>query len=217
MSLSELKEMFIEIGYYLYHRYLCIDLSQYNNFSLGAKNTLIPQIVIAFVIGAMIAAILMYLEKAHTVALVSALLRAECKDEESAKSAKELGIDMNDSLLYQLRRPSSISKLIYHRGQTVSVSASAIANMGENVNSNEAKYYSSRKELLEERKKIDFQTVPLYIPQELSYRADVRYGKKPRLFVCVISVIMMPLIGILVLRLLPTVLLFADGLITFFK
>ena len=57
MTLSELKEMLTEIGDYLYHRYFCLDLSQYNNFSLGATNTLIPRIVVAFVIGAMIASL----------------------------------------------------------------------------------------------------------------------------------------------------------------
>ena len=234
MSLSELKELFAEIGDYLYHRYLCLDLSRYNNFSLGATNTLIPKIVICFIIGAMIATVLMYLEKTQSSKLISALLHAECKDEESAKSAAELDVHMTRSLIRRLRKPSPLSKLIFYRGQKAPVSASFLLeevkkaneiaqestenldNMVENGNSDKS-YYQSRAEMLRERKAVDFTTVPLYIPSALTYRADVRYSEKPRALFLVLSLIALPILGIVVLRALPTVLLLADGMITFFQ
>lgn len=236
MSLSELKEMFLEIGDYLYHRYLCLDLSQYNNFSLGAKNTLIPQIIIAFVIGAIIATVLMYVEKTQTTKLIGALLRAECKDEESAKTPAELDIHMTGSLIRRMRKPSPLSKLVFYRGQKTAVSASLIlqkpgtsaenqesdvtdgANTSDSmVKNGNIEYCNTRSELLKERKTLDFRTAAMYIPKELSYRAEVRYGEKPRKSVFVLSLIALPILGIVILRLLPSVLLLADGLITFFK
>ena len=225
MSLSELKEMFAEIGDYLYHRYFCLDLSQYNNFSLGAKNTLVPQIVIAFVIGAIIATVLMYLEKTQTTKLVGALLRAECKDEESAKTPAELNVRMTGSLIRRMRRPSPLSKLVFYRGQKTSVSASLIwqkADSSEENQKSEAekkidtsekmeengniKRYSDRAELLKERKELDFRTASMYIPKELSYRAEVRYGEMPRTSIFVLCLISLPILGSVILRLLTTVL-----------
>ena len=234
MSLSELKELFAEMGDYLYHRYLCLDLSRYNNFSLGATNTLIPKIIICFVIGAMIATIFMYLEKTQTTKLISALLHAKCNDEESAKAPSALNIRMTRSLIRRMRKPSPLSKLVFYQGQKSPVSASFLfeesrktnentsetneepTNMAKNGSSSDL-YYKSRTEMIRERKTVDFETVPLYIPKVLSYRAEVRYSEKPRALILVLSLIALPILGIVILRALPTVLLLADGLMTFLK
>lgn len=234
MSLSELKELFLEIGDYLYNRYLCIDLSQYNNFSLGATNTLIPQIIICFIIGAMIASVFMYLEKSQATNLINALLQAKCKDESNAKTPTDLNVCMTRSLISRMRKPSPLSKLVYYRGQKIPVSSSFLLqetdklpedqknsdplsqDMGENGNK-EQSFYATRAEMIRERNLLDFQNLPLYIPEKLSYRAEVRYGKKPSRLALVFSLIALPILGIVILRGLPSVLLLADGLITFFK
>ena len=240
MSLSELKELFAEIGDYLYHRYLCLDLSRYNNFSLGATNTLIPMIIISFIIGAMIATVLMYLEKTQTTKLVNALLRAKCKDEESAKTPAELNVEMTWSLIDRMRKPSPLSKLVYYRGQKIPVSTSLLLekntkpsenqenseNSSQDADSNQEmgangnikqEFYPTRAEMIRERKAVDFANVPLYIPNELVYRAQVRYGEKPNKLVFLLSLIGLPFLGIMILRMFPTVLVFADGFITFFS
>ena len=240
MSLSELKELFAEIGDYLYHRYLCLDLSRYNNFSLGASNTLIPMIIICFIIGAMIATVLMYIEKTQTTTLVEALLRAECKDEESAKTPAELNVQMTRSLIDRMRKPSPLSKLVYYRGQKIPVATSFLLQKSDDPSQNQEKkeelssntsegtqdmgingkkeqaFYATRAEMLRERKAVDFTSVPLYIPKELVYRAQVRYSEKPRKLVLLLSLLALPILGIVILRAFPTILVFADGLITFF-
>ncbi len=240
MSLSELKELFAEIGKYIYDHYICLDLSRYNNFSLGAKNTLIAQIVICFIVGSVVASILMYLEKTQTTKLISALIRAECKDEESAKSPTELNVRMTGSLIRRMRQPSPLSKLVYYRGQKIPVATSLLLQKTEDSdekqendgsldaqpsdssqnmveNGNNKSVYATRAELIRERRTVDFQNTPLYIPNELYYRAQVRYGEKNRPWILVLSLIALPILGILILRVFPTVLLLADGMITFFN
>ena len=245
MSFSEFCEMMKEIGDYLYNRYIVLDLSRYHNFSLGSTNTLISKIVISLTIGAMVASIILYIEKKRATKLVQALLKNGCHSEETAKSAENLGIQMNYSLRQLMRKPSPLSKLVYYHGQKAPVAASLLLEEKkkedlEKGNSEEAqdnasntthigkgdkKEKPSRKEiealyrenqmLIKERKSLDFQTVPLYIPQNLAYRADVRYGVKTKPFSLIISLIGLPLLALFILRFFPSVLLLADGIITF--
>ena len=112
--------MMVEIGEYLYDRYVCLNLDVYKNFSFGARNTSVALTVLCCVIGAMIAAIAYYYVKHSTAPLIHALLKEKCIDEASAKTPKELGIRMNRTIRRQLRRPSPLSKLVCYVGQAQS-------------------------------------------------------------------------------------------------
>ncbi len=225
MSFTEFTDMLAEIGEYIYEKYICLNLSQYRNFDFGARNTTVAMIVICFVIGGMVSAVLYYVSKRTSAPLVNALLKQNCIDEESAKSAAELGVRPKRSLWRQMRKLSPLSKLVYYVGQkfplppkeSVGEDASSADTESEEAATEEKTPDFSYKELIASRREVDFETVALYIPKPLTYRAEVRFAGVPRLRTLILVLILFPILGFVVLRFFPDLLLAADALITFFS
>ncbi len=232
MSFTDFTEMIEEIGEYIYEKYICLDLSRYGNFNLGARNTTVSMIVLCFVVGGMVSAILYYCAKRRTAPLVNALLKEKCIDETSAKSAADLDVHMNRSLRRQMRRLSPLSKLVYYVGQrfpfpptcecdcekAAEESCECTSTEATPATANEAIIPSfSYKDLLISRRAVDFDTVPLYIPKSLTYRAEVRFAGVPRMRTLILVLILFPILGFTVLRFFPDLMLAADALITFFS
>ncbi len=231
MSFAEFKEMVVEIGDYLYSRYICLDLSQYRNFDFGARNTTVAKIILLSLLGCMIAALILYINKRHARTLTKALLDHGCTDEQSAKSATELGVSVSRRLRYSLRRPSALSKIIYFVGQTHVTAESTLLHdtdfsnadgAAEHVqnesqsNQKKGKKRPSYAAALQERRSIDFQAVGLYIPKPLTYRAEVRFaGKQESFLMLLIALVILPAAGLVILRFLPQLLGLADSLISF--
>ena len=230
MNFTEFTEMMAEIGDYIYEKYICLNLSQYKNFDLGARNTTVATVVLCFVIGGMVSAILYYISKRRSAPLVNALLQSGCTDEASAKSIAELDIRTNRSLRRQLRKITPLSKLVYYVGQRFpappatdpdAAPAADEPSDSENVDAPEASVDSaasvSYKELLASRREVDFDSTPLYIPKPLTYRAEVRFAGVPRLRTLILVLILFPMLGFAVLRFFPDLMFAADALISFFS
>ncbi len=210
-----------EIGEYLYKNYVCLDLNKYTYFSLGAKNTFVAQIVWMCVLGCIIASFVLFFQRRLSSRLVSALLRNGCHDEESAKSAEDLGVSLSYRILYNLRRPSSLSKLIYYKGQSYLTATNR--SFYENKNGEEVSLPlpmppkgRTLKDELKERRAVDFKTIPLYIPASLTYRAELRYPQKKESFLpLVLALVLFPVFGSAFIRLFPQILSLADIIIGF--
>ena len=227
MSFTDFTEMLAEIGEYIYEKYICLNLSLYKNFDLGARNTTVAMIVLCFVVGGMVSAILYYRSKRAVAPLVNALLKQSCHSEDSAKSAEALGVRMRPSLCRQMRKLSPLSKVVYYSGQQfpppptgtpeIAADAPAEEDAHEESSTPPEKSSFSYKELMASRREIDFTTVPLYIPSSLTYRAEIRFAEIPRLRTLILVLILFPILGFAVLRFFPDLLLAADALITFFS
>ena len=211
-----LKGLFTEIGDYLYTRYICLDLSEYQYFSLGAKNTVVAQFVLMCIFGCMLASIFIYVEKRSGARLVGALVKNGCVDENTAKTEKELGIRLSWRQARALRRPSALSKLVYYKGQPY-MTASPLTFDDQGDSSfplPNAPGDWTLKDELSSRKSVDFHSVPLYIPSTFIYRSEVRYSaSSPRPLHLALSLVLFPTVGFLILRLFPYILSLADRII----
>lgn len=127
-----------------------IEAQNYANFTFDAETaTLTRNVILAFAIGVILAALAAFYHKSVPGAIVRSLLRAEALSPETAKTAEELSLHKNFFYRYELRRNITLKKLI------LSVEATETAADGE-----------------------EYTVLRYYIPEEKKYHAETRFEKK---------------------------------------
>lgn len=164
--------------------FFSIEARDYTNFTFDADaRATARNVIIAFAIGILLAAFYAFYQKNVPGAIVRALLHAEAFDENSAKTAAELGFGKNIFILFELKHNIALKK---------SVTRISRENAEEGDMTEEA----------------------YYIPEELKYRAEVRYEKEGNgpaalIFTAVLTVVL----AIMLIRLMPALLTVIDHLL----
>ena len=165
--------------------FFTIEARDYANFTVSADTrAMIRNVIIAFAVGVLLAAIYAFYQKNVPGAIVHALLRAEAFSKEAAKTAKELGIDKNVFMLFELKHNTMLKRIV-------------CCTESEETEDEAAEF-----------------TPAYYIPEELKYRAEVRYEKKGNgPMALIITAVVTVVVAILLIRLMPSLLSIADNIL----
>ena len=91
--MAEIYNFFGDIWDYLRETYFSVDFGEYQSFDIESYGATLAQIIIAMMLGIIIAAFVVVYERRYLGRLVRALLEKEAHDEASAKTLDELGYD----------------------------------------------------------------------------------------------------------------------------
>ncbi len=181
--------VFAELFDYFGQRYFSVELGSYDNFSISsAASFTIRNIILALTLGGVLAAFMSAYMRVVLGGFVRTLLANEANSPETAKSLASIGYFRSVSIRRELKRGSALRMVVH--------------SADENI----------------DRKKTDFTTARFYIPEDLRYRAELRFRQKgsgwlPVIIVTVLAVV----VAASLCFFLPDVLQFADNIITVFS
>lgn len=138
----------------------------YNNFELYNPFISIELIVWALFAGFIIASLMAVYNKRVIGGFVKALLTAECLSPESAKTVTDLGYGTDWFIKNALRTDTVLRRFVVR-----------IDSVQESAESEETSSDSAKKPSKPRRDVIDYATARFYIPEELKYKAEVRYAR----------------------------------------
>lgn len=213
-----------ELFTYLTERYFSVELGTYENFSVGAGTaTTVRNIILALMIGFIAASVMTAYTRQGLGGFVRKLLREECLSPEQAKTLMELGYFRSSMIRRELSRGTTLCMVVRcceekpsqdptpeqktTQGQDQSSAPDQIAEAFENV--------TPASQNTQTYRKIDFLTARFYIPEDLRYRADVRFDAKGSSWGLVaVSAVISILAAALLCWLFPDVIALADNIIT---
>lgn len=197
-----------ELLTYFEQRYFTVDFRTYNNFTITSQTTqMIRNMVLAILIGILLASLYVAYMRSVPGGFVRALLREGADTPEKAKTLRELGYFRSPMIRRELTVGNSLRMVVrYHDPKDLSVETEE-----QNAQMDAKKHTRT----LKTGKKLDFLSARFYIPEELHYRADIRFDSKGSgwrfaIVVAVASVIVAALICIF----LPDILTLVDGIIS---
>lgn len=195
-----------ELFTYLTERYFSVELGTYENFSVGAGTaTTVRNIILALMIGFIAASVMTAYTRQGLGGFVRKLLREECLSPEQAKTLMELGYFRSSMIRRELSRGTTLRMVVRQ------------CEAHESLDSQENEAPSNEKPESHSQKttKIDFLTARFYIPEDLRYRADVRFDAKGSSWGLVaVSAVISILAAALLCWLFPDVIALADNIIT---
>lgn len=202
--MAEIYNFFGDIWDYLRETYFSVDFGEYQSFDIESYGTTLAQIIIAMMLGIVIAAFVVVYERRYLGRLVRALLQKEAHDEASAKTLDELGCGKSGFIKHNLRRrDSALRKLIRYVGEEADFEELPPELTGKKA---------QKKLLMNEP--LDFATTRFYIPPALRDRAAIRYNEKGSDLRSLILTVLVALVGGgLLIRLLPVLFRLADNLL----
>ncbi|MBQ3063446.1 MAG: hypothetical protein IJC99_01405 [Clostridia bacterium] len=184
-----------------------ITIGEYEHISFDAADASLLQIIIwGLCIGAVLASLLMLYHQNVPGKLVRALLRAAAHDTDTAKTLDELGLSGRPLIARELRRGALLQKFIRNAVQEAGKTDTATARENSDSTAQNAPCEASAPTT----------GVPAryYIPEELKYRAAVRYDKKGNgLVSLLITVVLSLVMAVLLLKLIPLALSMIDSIL----
>ncbi len=197
--MAGIYNFFGDIWDYLRETYWEVDLGTYDNFSLGSLGAMLPQIVLAIMIGIILASAVMLYERQYIGGFIRKLLTAEANNEEKAVSLADTGYGKSAVMKSMLRRrDTAVRKLVRFTGER----------------REEPTPYAGGRQKLQMKDDIDFASARFYIPEELAARAAVRYEAKGNSWGAFVLTVIASLVGAAVLlRILPVFFSFIDSVV----
>lgn len=225
----------------LNEQYFQVELGAYENFSVSANlGATLRNIVLALAIGIIIAAFMTASTRTGIGGFVRTLLAHECFSPEKAKTLSELGYFRNAGVRRDLSR-GGILRMVVKRADltedekptpaventeaesvfTDAVADSSKADAVEKAGKRSAffakKSANNATRIANNTEKIDFLTARFYIPEDLKYRAEIRFEQKGSGWLGAILVSVFAVIAAAVIcSFLPDLVQFSDNLITVF-
>lgn len=214
---SVLKELLTYFG----DRYFSVEFGVYENFSVSATaGTTARNIILAIAAGLIIASIMTAYTRTGLGGFVRKLLKEECVSPESAKTLIELGYFRSTMIRRELTRGSSLRMVVRCREEEESIAADAKdteVSASQNGNGTTQNTKRASKTTSENRYRPNFLTAHFYIPEDLRYRAEVRFDQKGSGWGLVVLIAVLTVVAAAVLCwFLPDVLVLADNLISVF-
>ena len=175
----------------------------YNNFELYNPFISIEMIVWALFAGFVIASLMAVYNKRVIGGFVKAVLEAECLSPESAKTVTELGYGTDWFIKNALRTDTVLRRFV------VRIDADKDSKETEEETPDSKPQPKRRKHDV-----IDYATARFYIPEELKYRAEVRYARHGTDLVSFgICVIILAVTAFAAIFLIPDILTLIDNFI----
>lgn len=198
-----------ELLTYLTERYFSVEFGVYENFSVqsGLGNT-VRNIILALALGLMVASVMTVYTRQGLGGFVRKLLKEDCLSPDRAKTLMELGYFRSSMIRRALSRGSALGMVVRRCEEEEN---NAIQKNSAQANEKTYKHGYHEKPT----EKIDFLTARFYIPEDLRYRAEIRFDPKGSGWVQVVfTVVLSVVLAAVLCWLLPDVLTLADNLIT---
>lgn len=223
-----------ELLTYLEERYFSVEFGLYENFSVdGGLGETVRNIIIAVALALIAVSVMNAYTRQNLGGFIRRLIAEDCLSPDRAKTLSELGYFRSTSIRSALTRGTTL-RLVVRRAEdtdTASVSSEddteTTDEAQENANENIETDTDVTKSAVEETPttpvsngvgqgtRIDFLTARFYIPEELKYRAEIRFRTKgSSWWVVALTVVLSVVVAALLCRLLPNVVAFADNLMT---
>ena len=160
------NSLFYELFEYFNEKYFTVEFGAYENFSLGAGAASTAQIVIyAIAIGAILAAAMAVYTRSVLGGFVRGLLKEGATSPENAKKLSEIGFFRNAFIRRELAKGVTLRKVV-KCCEEEAFEATADAAEQRSARGSKTGFQP------------DFLTARYYIPEELKYRAEIRFEKK---------------------------------------
>ena len=188
-----------------------VEVRAFEHISFSADDAALLQTVIwAIYIGIVLAALLSLYQQCVPSRLIRALLTREAFDKERACTLATLGLDKNPLIALELRFGSALKKLVKSTADGAGESATPPnGENGEFVPENGA--MDAAEDAPDPQSAVP---VRYYIPEDLKYRAEVRYGKKGNGVVAFFLTVLLSLAVVaLLMKLIPPILGMIDAIL----
>ena len=185
-----------ELVAYFYETYFFIRFGAYDNFSIPHQTaSTINKIIPALVLGIIIAAVATVYCRRLVGSFVRTLIKKGALSPDAGVTLFETGAFRSMIVRRELCRGAFLRKVVFCREEQAFLAK----------NEKNATY------------KIDFTKDHFYIPEELKYRAEVRFSQKGSGWLTVVlTIILVPVFVGLLCRFMPNILQLVDSMITFF-
>ena len=219
----------------LNEQYFRVDLGIYENFSVSSTlGTTLRNVVLALAIGIIIAAFMTASTRTGIGGFVRTLLANDCLSPENAKTLSELGYFRNSGVRRDLAR-GGILRMVVKKAESTDDAMQEEATAGEEEEANQTesapvenagegsadfapKSANNATRIANKDEKIDFLTARFYIPEDLKYRAEIRFEKKGSGWLgAIITSVLAVITAAVLCALLPDLVQFADNLVTVFS
>lgn len=204
-----------ELVEYFKTKYFLSYAGIYDNFTIGESSAMsIAIIIIGLIVGMIIAVIAGYFRNRTSGVIVRRLTLQSAFSEKDAKTLEELGIENTFGVRFSLRSRSFLRKYVHYVGEPV-FSSDSYVNAKKAGSAGDAKRFGGYNPYI--RDEIDYKNARFYIPEDIRYKAEVRYeqkgiGNSPiAVLLCIVGLIAL---GVVCLRVFPTLLQMADNLVT---
>ena len=184
-----------ELVSYFHQTYFSIRFGAYDNLSVTEQTAdIINKIIPALILGIIFAAIVTAFGRRTVGGFVKTLIEKEALSPETGVTLFETGGFRSTVLRRELCRGAFLRKVVFCREEQAYL----------NEKGKDAIY------------KIDFTRDHFYIPEDLKYRAEIRFNPKGSSWLSVVlTVILVPVFVGLLCRFMPNILQFIDSIITF--
>ena len=184
-----------ELVSYFHQTYFSIRFGAYDNLSVTEQTAdIINKIIPALILGIIFAAIVTAFGRRTVGGFVKTLIEKEALSPETGVTLFETGAFRSTVLRRELCRGAFLRKVVFCREEQAYL----------NEKGKDAIY------------KIDFTRDHFYIPEDLKYRAEIRFNPKGSSWLSVVlTVILVPVFVGLLCRFMPNILQFIDSIITF--
>lgn len=221
-----------ELLTYLEERYFSVEFGLYENFSVdGGLGETVRNIIIAVALALIAVSVMNAYTRQNLGGFIRRLIAEDCLSPDRAKTLSELGYFRSTSIRSALTRGTTLRLVVRRAEDTASVSSEddteTTDEAQENANENIETDTDVTKSAVEETPttpvsngvgqgtRIDFLTARFYIPEELKYRAEIRFRTKgSSWWVVALTAVLSVVVAALLCRLLPNVVAFADNLMT---
>lgn len=228
------KSLLKELVTYFGERYFSVEFGVYENFSLGQNASVTARnMILAVAVGLIVASIMTaYLRMGHG-GFVRKLLAEDCTSPEKAKTLSELGYFRSSIIRRELTRGTVLRMVVRCREEELRKELATTNQKGEVEKKATEDQSDEAQAVLEEQTpsdgveagkpvlrpfRPDFLTAHFYIPEELRYRAEIRFEAKGSGWLPLLIVVVLTVIAASALcYFLPDVVAFADNLISFFS
>ena len=183
-----------ELISYFQQTYFSIQFGAYDNFSITEQTAnIINKIIPALIWGIIIAAVATVYCRRIVGAFVRTLIKKEALSPEAGVTLFDSGAFRSTILRHELCRGTLLRKVVFCREEQAFL----------NEKGKDATY------------KIDFTRDHFYIPEDLKYRAEIRFNPKGSGWLSVVlTVVLVPIVVGLLCRFMPSILQLADSLVT---
>ncbi len=214
-----------ELLTYFSERYFSVNFHIYEHIPLGpSANASAQMIIVAVMLGLIFASIVMAIAKVRYGRFVKKLLLQDCLSPEKSKTLSDLEEFRNSSVRRALYRGNAITKCVYCIRTPEAMMENSAASEAEAASAadGEETLSAASLEMSEVRaadqlaggERLDFTVARFYIPENLKYRAEIRFEQKGSGWIPVVLTVLFSIVGAaLVCWLLPDFVQLLDNLI----
>ena len=208
-----------EILTFLEERYFSVEFQGYENINLGASaNQTAQTLILALMIGIILAAAASAFTRTKNNRIVRALLDQQIHTPAEGKTLMELGFFRSSYLRHELSRGVHLRRVIRCREEeeyNATEAETTAGGGGEDVTENGLQNAENRTTSFKKPYRMDFLTAHFYIPEDLRYRAEIRYTTKGSGWLMfLITLVATVVFAALACRFLPDLMRLVDGIIS---